>query len=86
MSVFLIQCYPSESYGGYASRAQPVKKVDNFFDDDDDVDDFETFENDKDFAKMKMSLNENDKNAFQNTAEEDLGRAWGGETYSLKQG
>lgn len=67
--------------------AQPVKKVVNFFDDDDDdEDDFETFEHDKDFAKMKVSLEANDKSELDETkAEEDLGSPWGGKAFSLKE-
>ena len=61
-----------------------LKRSWNFFDDDDDDDnDFETFADDKDFAKMTFSNQSNDKMKT-NGADEQLGRAWGGEAYSIK--
>ena len=68
-----------------SSSQRPVKKVDHFFDENEDDDEFETFENDKDFAKMECSLNPKDQNYFDNMPEEEnLGQAWGGIAFSLK--
>ena len=50
----------------------------NFFDDDD----YETFNDDADFAKITVSL---DSNHFKDEVEDtNLGQAWGGKAYSLK--
>lgn len=63
-----------------------VQKKHNFFDDDDDVEDFETFDDDKDFAKMTGSFTAKKKTDDSVEGEEKLGKAWGGDAYSFTQG
>lgn len=57
-----------------------VKK--NFFDDEEE-DDFEKFDNDEDFIKMRVS--EPDEEDYEDEKEE-LGEPWGGKEYSLGKG
>lgn len=78
----------SKKATGGGSHSQPLKKVNNFFDDEEEVveDEFETFENDKDFAKMGISFDSKDKDDFGDSPspEEGVGQSWGGRAYRLK--
>ncbi|CAB3996794.1 Hypothetical predicted protein, partial [Paramuricea clavata] len=72
------------------TKEQPsVKKTFNFFDDNGDGDgneddDFETFDGDKDFAKMRASKNTSN-DAPDDSGGEKLGKAWGGAAYSFQK-
>ena len=63
-----------------------VKKIKGFFDDSDEdkEHDFETFEGDSDYNKMRAEKAKTD--VSDEVDEEDLGTSWGGKAYSFQKG